>query len=54
MLFFFILILINIKVLLIIHTKFQPNIPSRSGENADFISFAIFSIVGHPEFSVLF
>ena len=30
--FFFILISINIKVLLILHTKFQPNIPSHFGE----------------------
>ena len=37
----FILISINIKVLLILHTKFQPKIPSRSGENDDFNSFAI-------------
>ena len=39
------------KALLILHTKFQPNIPSRSGENDDFISFAIFSNGGHLEFS---
>ena len=49
--FFFILIPINIKVLLILHTKFQPNIHSRSGENANFISFAIFSKGGRLEFS---
>ena len=30
--FFFILIPINIKVLLILHTKFKPNIPSHFGE----------------------
>ena len=30
--FFFILILINIMVLLILHTKFQPNIPSHFGK----------------------
>ena len=40
---FFILISFNIKVLIILHTKFQPNIPSHSGENADFIGFTIFS-----------
>ena len=34
--FFFILILINIEVLLILHTKFQPKILSRSGEKGDF------------------
>ena len=38
-------------VLLIFHTKFQLNIPSRSGENDDFISFAIFSNGGQLEFS---
>ena len=49
---FFILISINIKVLLILHTQFQLNITSRSGENVDFISYAIFfSICGHSEFS---
>ena len=39
------------KVPLVLRTKFQPNIPSRSGENNDFISFAIFSNGGHLEFS---
>ena len=48
---FFILILINTKVLLILHTKFQLNISSLSGENDDFINFAIFSNGGHLEFS---
>ena len=48
---FFHLISINIKVLLILHTKFQLNIPSHSGENGDFNSFAIFSNGGHLEFS---
>ena len=49
---FFILILFNIKVLLILHTKFQPNTPnSCSGENVDFISIAIFSICDHLVFS---
>ena len=46
-----ILIPINIKILLKLHTKFQPNIPSHSGENDDFISFAIFTNGGHLEFS---
>ena len=36
---------------LIIHTRFQPNIPSRSGDNDEFISFAIFSNDGHLEIS---
>ena len=49
--FFFILISINIKVLLILHIKFQPNILGRSGENSDFISFAIFSNGRQLEFS---
>ena len=35
---------------LILHTKFQPNISSCSGENHDFISFPIFSNGGHFEF----
>ena len=48
---FFILIPISIKVLLILHTKFLPNIPSHSGENDDINSFAIFSNCGHLEFS---
>ena len=51
--FFFILIFINSKVLLILHTKFQPNIPSHSGENDDFISFTIFSNGCHLEFSTI-
>ena len=49
--FFIVLISINIRVLRIRHTKIQPNIPSRSGENADFIGFAIFSTCGQLEFS---
>ena len=32
---FFILISLSTKVPLIIHTKFQPNIPSHSGEKVD-------------------
>ena len=48
---FFILISMNIKVLLILHTNFQPTIPSHSGENGDFISFGIFSNGCHLEFS---
>ena len=47
---FFILTIINIKVLLILHTKFQPNIPNHLGENAHIINFAIFSISSHLEF----
>ena len=34
-----------------IHAKFQPNIPSCSGENVDFIGFAIFSTGGDLGFS---
>ena len=41
----------NIKVQLILHTKFQPKIPGRSGENGDFNSFATFSNGGHLEYS---
>ena len=48
---FFILISLNIMVLLILHTKFQPYILSLSGENGDFNGFAIFSNSGHLEFS---
>ena len=49
---FFILISVKIKVLLILHIKFQPNIPSRSRENGGFNSFAIFSNGGHLEFNL--
>ena len=49
--FLFILISLSTKVPLIIHTKFQPNIPSHSGEKVDFNGFAIFSISGHLVFS---
>ena len=48
--FFFYFDIINIKVLLVLHTKFQLNIPSHSGENGNFNSFAIFSNGGHLEF----
>ena len=33
------------------HTKFQSNIPSGSGENVDFVGFAIFSNSDHLGFS---
>ena len=49
---YFILISINSTVVLIFHTKFQPNIPCRSGKNDYFISFAIFNNGGHLEFSI--
>ena len=49
--FFFIFIPINIKVPIEFHTKFQPNILSRSGETDDLNSFAIFSNGGYLEFS---
>ena len=39
-----------IKAQLILHIKFQPNIPSHSGENGDFIIFANFSTGSHLEF----
>ena len=48
---FFILIPINIKDPQVPHTKFQPNIPSPSGENDDFKSFANFGNGGHLKFS---
>ena len=49
---FFILISLITKVPLILHTKFQPNILCYSGENADFIVFAISSTGGHLEFLI--
>ena len=48
---FFILLSVTIKVIQILNTKFQQNIPSRSGENGNFNSFAIFSNGGHLEIS---
>ena len=48
---FFIFISLSTKVPLIIHTKFQPNIPSHSGEKVDFNGIAIFSIGRHLRFS---
>ena len=33
------------------HTKYQPNIPSSSGEKNDFVGFGIFSHGGHLGFS---
>ena len=39
-----------LKHIRVLQTKFQPNIPSRSGENDDFYSFAIFSNGSHFEF----
>ena len=49
--FFFSLTSINVKVLLKLHIKCQTKIPSRSGENSNFISFAIFINGGLLEFS---
>ena len=46
--FFFILILMNAKIQLIVHTKFQPNTPSHFGEKVD---LNVFSIGGHLELS---
>ena len=48
---FFILTTLSTEVPLIIHIKFQPNLPSNSGEKVDFNGFAILSIGGHLEFS---
>ena len=50
---FYILIPINIKVLLILRTKSQPNKSSCSGEIDCFISFAIVSNGDHLEFSTV-
>ena len=41
--FFFILIILKIKVQLMLYTKFQPNMSSGSGEKVDFSRLAIFS-----------
>ena len=49
--YFFILISLSTKVPLILHTKFQPNIPSHSGEKVDFDGFASFCIGSHLGFS---
>ena len=46
LLFFFILISLKSKALLILHTKFQLNIPSHFGEKVGFIGFAILRIDG--------
>ena len=46
-----ILIILKTKVPLMLHTKFQPNIWSHSGEKVDFIGFAVFSIGGYLGFS---
>ena len=45
--FFFIFISLNTNIPLIIQTKFQPNIPSHSGEKVDFNGFVIVSTGGH-------
>ena len=50
-LIFFNLIILKSKVPLMLHTKYQPNIPCPSGEKVDFISFAIFSIGSDLGFS---
>ena len=34
-----------------LHSKYQPNIPSHSGEKVGFNGFAIFSIGSYPGFS---
>ena len=41
----------KIKIPLMLCTKFQPNIPSGSGEKVKFAGLAIFSISGHFLFS---
>ena len=49
--FFLNSIILKSKVLLMLHTKYQPNIPCHSGEKVDFIGFAIFSIGSHLGFA---
>ena len=44
---FFNLIILNSKVLLMLHTHYQSNVPCHSGEKVDFIGFAIFSTGSH-------
>ena len=48
---FFIFTILNIYVPLIFHAKIQPKILSGSGENVDFVIFAIFSNGGHLGYS---
>ena len=56
---FFIFTIFNTKVPLMFHANFQPNIPNGSGEEVDFVVFAIFSNGGHlgfltwPNFTIL-
>ena len=48
---FFNLIILKSKVPLMLHTKYQPNIPCHSGEKVEFTGFAIFSFGSHLGFS---
>ena len=48
--FFFIFTILNTYVTLIVHAKIQPKIVSGSGEEVDFVVFAIFSNSSHPGF----
>ena len=49
--FFFIFLILNTYVALIFHAKIQLKIPSGSGEEVDFVIFAIFSKDGHLGYS---
>ena len=49
--FFFIFTILNTYVPLIFHVKIQPKIISGSGEEVDFVIFAICSNSGHLECS---
>ena len=49
--FFFVLIILKTKVPIACHTKYQPNIPSGSGEKINFIGVAIFNYGSHLGFS---
>ena len=57
--FFFHFTILNTYVLLILHAKIQPKISSGSGEEVDFVLFAIFCNSGHlgyltwPNFAIL-
>ena len=49
--FFFIFTILNTYISLIFHAKLQPKISSGSGEEVDFVVFAIFSNSGHLGYS---
>ena len=49
--FFFIFTILNTYITLIFHAKIQPKISSGSGEEVDFVIFAIFSNSGQLGYS---